>query len=251
MSTDTMRARLRVTPLTTGSEADSRADRVHRELRRALLLGELPLTERLTEEQLAERFQTSRTPVRDAIRRLETEGHLIRERTGGVRPNTPRATVMREIYEVRLALEDLVVRRACDREPGVDLDGLVQLRDDWAELRDEWPQMAADFELPEFVHADEAFHEALARLSGNQTSARFLRDVNERIRLLRIHDFVEDQRIEATISQHLAIAEAVVAGDVDAAAPLMREHIQSSAAVVEQRVGELLARMFDIEAVGS
>ena len=246
MTAEAVRTRLRATALGSAEPA-SRADRVHRELRRALLAGELPLTERLTEEQLAERFQTSRTPVRDALRRLETEGHLMRDRSGGVRPNMPRASTMREIYEVRIMLEDLVVRRAAEREPGVDAAGLEELRDDWAELEAEWPALAGQFELPEFVYADEGFHDRLARLSGNVTAARHLRDVTERIRLLRIHDFTTGDRIETTIAEHLAIADAVVAGDAERARMLMRDHVQSSAAVVEQRVGQLLARILDTD----
>ena len=245
MRVDAVRARLRAATLIGATEPASHADRVHRDLRRALLAGELPLTQRLTEEQCAERFQTSRTPVRDALRRLETEGHLVRDRTGGLRPNMPRASTMCEIYQVRFVMEDLVVRLASDRVAGVDNAGLQRLRDEWAELQAAWPQLVESFELPDFIHADEGFHEALARISGNATAARHLRDINERIRLLRIHDFTTTDRIETTIVEHLAIAEAIVAGDTGLATTLMHDHVQSSASVVERRVGEVLARMLD------
>ena len=64
----------------------TRAEQVHRELRAALLRGEFPYGQRLVEEQLAERFATSRTPVREALRRLEGDGHVVRDRSGGLRP---------------------------------------------------------------------------------------------------------------------------------------------------------------------
>jgi len=225
----------------------SHADRIHLELRRALLSGGMSPAARLTEAALAERFQTSRTPVREALRRLEAEGHLVRA-VGGLLPRVPRASLMRELYEVRIALEDLVVRRAASREPGVDEAGLEQLRGDWAHLRATWPQLADDFDPPEFVLADEGFHESLARLSGNSTAERHLRDVNERIRLLRIHDFTTPGRIETTIAEHVAIADDVLAGEPARAATRMREHVQASADVVEQRVGAVLARMFETAA---
>ena len=98
----------------------TRAEEVHRELRAALLAGEFPYGQRLVEEQLAERFATSRTPVREALRRLEGDGHVVRDRSGGVRPNAPRVSAMRELYAVRIVLEDLAVRTA-DPER---LDGL-------------------------------------------------------------------------------------------------------------------------------
>ncbi len=228
----------------------SHADRIHLELRRALLSGGMSPATRLTEAGLAERFQTSSTPVREALRRLETEGHVVRDRAaGGLLPRVPRASLMREMYEVRIALEDLVVRRAASRAPGVDTTGLERLRGEWAELRSAWPRLADDFDPPEFVLADEGFHEALARMSGNTIAERHLRDVNEHIRMLRIHDFTTPDRIETTIAEHVAIADDVLAGDARRAASRMREHVQASADVVEQRVGAVLARMFDHEPV--
>jgi len=248
LTVEAIRERLRATLAPPHRSPSSQADRVHAVLRRELLAGTISPALRLTEEGVAARFATSRTPVRDALRRLESEGHLVREPAGGaLTPRIPRASTMHEIYEVRVALEDLVVRRAAGHGAGVDLAGLRELRDEWAELRQSWPQLEAQFELPEFVHADEGFHEALARLAGNATAGRHLRDVNERIRLLRIHDFTTSDRIETTIAEHLAIAQAVVAGEVEPAAARMREHVQASAGVVAQRVGAALARMFDAQ----
>ena len=97
------------------------------------------------------------------------------------------------------------------------------------------------------MYADEGFHEGIARASGNSATERYIRDINERIRLIRIHDFTTPDRIEATIEEHLEILETVRAGRADAAAALMRVHIERSAEVVERRVGELLARMFEEE----
>ena len=102
---------------------------------RRLLAGAFPYGQRLVEEQLAERFATSRTPVREALRRLEGDGHVVRDRSGGVRPNPPRVSAMRELYAVRIVLEDLAVRTA-DPER---LDGLYA---EWLELRAEHDDVA-------------------------------------------------------------------------------------------------------------
>jgi DNA-binding GntR family transcriptional regulator len=215
----------------------TRAQRVHDTLRAELLAGTFPYGDRLTEEQLAERFETSRTPVREALRRLEAEGHVVRDRAGGMRPNPPRVSSMHELYEVRMVLEDLAVRSAA-ADPNAQLESL---RDEWRELSHE----DLRDEGPDFVHADESFHEGLARASGNRATERYIRDINERIRVLRIHDFTTFDRIVATVHEHLEIAEAASAGKVEAAAALMRVHVERSAAVVERRVGDLLARMFE------
>jgi DNA-binding GntR family transcriptional regulator len=214
----------------------TRAQHVHQALRAELLAGSLPYGEPLAEEQLAERYATSRTPVREALRRLEGDGHIVRDRNGRMRPNPPRVSAMHELYEVRFVLEELAVRgAAATRGPALEA------------LRAEWRERALDIqdEGPDFVTADEGFHESLARASGNRTTERYIRDINERIRVLRIHDFTTFDRIVTTVHEHVEIADAACAGKADAAAALMRVHVERSAAVVEQRVGELLARMFE------
>lgn len=245
MSPDSVRARLLAGRGPAAPGGRSAADRVHDELRRELLAGRLPYGERLVEEQLAERFHTSRTPVREALRRLLTDGHVVRDPSGGVRPNPPRVSAMRDVYAVRFVLEDLVVTIAARGGDAVDRAALLRLHEDWIELRDTWPELRDQIDWPDFVHADESFHQGLARASGNRAALRYLRDINERIRVLRIHDFTTADRIEATIAEHLEIVEAVCAGEVATATALMATHVEASAAVVEGRVGELLARMFD------
>jgi DNA-binding GntR family transcriptional regulator len=231
-----------IPPDAPSSSRRSAADRVHHELRHQLLLGGFPYGERLVEEQLAERYGTSRTPVREALRRLEGDGHIMRDPSGGMRPNPPRVSNMRDLYEVRIVIEDLVVRRAAAQIPNEVLD---ELRGEWHDLRQEF-DVAAEHPIdPDFVHLDEAFHEGLARASGNTAAERHLRDINERIRVLRIHDFTTPERIDTTIAEHLEIIDAVATGRADSGAALMRVHVERSAQVVEQRVGELLAKMFD------
>ncbi len=220
----------------------SHADRVYGELRDRLRRGELPLGQRLVEEQLAAEFQTSRTPVREALRRLEGDGHLVRTSSGGLRPNLPNVRSMSQVYEVRLVIEDLCVRRAVARGDRVVLEAV---RADWLTLREEGPVAAV--QGPDFVHADESFHRRIAEAAGNELATRVLREVNDRSRLMRIHDFTTDDRVLATIAEHLEIIDAVLAGDADAAASFMRAHVQRSALVVRDRVGAALARMAELE----
>ena len=110
-----------------GSARPSRADFVYDERRNRRLRGELPLGRRLVEEQLAAEFRTSRTPVREALRRLEGDGHLVRGPAGGLRPNLPNVRSMSQVYEVRLVIEDLCVRRAAEHG---DRALLGRVRDD-------------------------------------------------------------------------------------------------------------------------
>lgn len=221
----------------------SQAERVYHEIRDRLLRGEFPVGQRLVELQLASDHGISRTPVREALRRLEGDGHLERDPSGGLRPAAPSVRQMRELYDVRVVLEELLV--TCAASDG-DRPILETLRSDWAELAADWHAGRADLHGPDFVHADEDFHRRIAAASGQETAERMLGDLNDRIRLLRIHDFTSDERIGATLTEHAEIVAAVLDGETQAAAAYMRAHVLRSALVVRERVGFALARMFEV-----
>jgi DNA-binding GntR family transcriptional regulator len=223
--------------------AASQAERVYAELRERLLRGDLPVGRRLVEQQLAAEFQTSRTPVREALRRLEGDGHIVRDPGGGVCPSPPSVKSMRELYEVRVAIEELVARRAASAGDRGRIEAIDQ---DWRALLAAWQDARSLPRGPDFVHADEGFHRQLAAASGNDVAEALLGDLNDRIRVLRIYDFTTDDRIGATITEHLEILACVLARDADAAAAFMRAHVQRSALVVRERVGAALARMFEL-----
>jgi DNA-binding GntR family transcriptional regulator len=226
-----------------GVRAASQAERVYAALRERLLRGDLPVGRRLVEQQLAAEFQTSRTPVREALRRLEGDGHIVRDPGGGVCPSPPSVKSMRELYEVRVAIEELVARRAATAGDRGRIEAIDQ---DWRALLAAWQDARSLPRGPDFVHADEGFHRQLAAASGNDVAESLLGDLNDRIRVLRIYDFTTDDRIGATITEHLEIVACVLARDADAAAAFMRAHVQRSALVVRERVGAALARMFEL-----
>ncbi len=223
------------------SERVSQADRIYLELRDLVTRGEIPVGRRIVEQQLADLFSTSRTPVREALRRLEGDGLLTRDPSGGMRPQVPSVRAMRDLYEVRLAIEDLVVRRAAVSGDRGVLDALEQ---DWRSLDAEHRRGLLATGAA-FVEHDEGFHQRLAEASGNHVAVAVLTDVSGRIRILRIYDFTVEDRIGATIAEHLEIVRAVIAGDADIAAGFIRAHIQRSSNVVRERIGEALARMFE------
>jgi DNA-binding GntR family transcriptional regulator len=228
---------------TGGVRGTSQAERVYTALRERLLRGDLPIGRRLVEQQLAAEFQTSRTPVREALRRLEGDGHIVREPGGGVCPSPPSVKSMRELYEVRVAIEALVARRAATAGDRGRIEAIDQ---DWRALLAAWQDARSLPRGPDFVHADERFHRQLAAASGNDVAETLLGDLNDRIRVLRIYDFTTDDRIGATITEHLEIVACILARDADAAAAFMRAHVQRSALVVRERVGSAPARMFEL-----
>ena len=218
------------------------ADLIYEQLRDRLTRGAIPIGRRLVEQQLAAEFRTSRTPVREALKRLEADGHLTRDANGGMRPRVPSVRAMRDLYDVRVAIEELVVRRAAGAG---DRGALEDLKQEWTALGIEQRAGRLEPAGAAFVHRDESFHQRLAEAAANEFAVELLGDINNRIRILRIYDFTSPERIAATIEEHLEIVHAVLAGDSETAGAFMRAHVQRSANVVRERIGEALTKMFD------
>ena len=220
----------------------------YQEIKSCILMGEVPAGIRLREEKLAERIGVSRTPIREALLRLHTERFLERHHEGGYRIAVPSARVIKELYEVRRALELFAVRRTVESIGDRDMEMLGQLEAEWTALGAEVP--SSD---PEFVLLDEDFHGRLAESSGNLQLAEELRRVNERIRPIRTHDFVTPGRVEVTIEQHLGVLSAVRTGKAEKAEELLERHIRQSQAVVETSSFKAFERMLTVgvDEVGS
>ena len=216
-----------------------RSDQAYRELKRRLLIGELALNVRLGEERLASLIGVSRTPIREALLRLHAEGLIQRALDGGFQPVIPDVTMMRQLYEVRAGLE----LQALQRPARI---GEVHNRDVLLRIQHEWTYLANDGDLeagPDVVLLDEAFHESLAEAAGNAALVEFLHQINERIRIVRMQDFLSDERVAVTIEEHLALVGALLDGDVAEAELRFVSHLDASLAVVEERVHRAVARM--------
>jgi DNA-binding GntR family transcriptional regulator len=227
-----------------GADAALRSEQTYALLKRRLLLGEFPLNARLGEERLAALVGVSRTPVREALMRLHAEGLVRRGGDGGYVPVVPDVTLMRDLYEVRIGLEIQALHRPGRHGTVHDREVLEALRDEWrALLGDDAIDGGAPEPDPGFVLLDEAFHITLAEAAGNPVLADQLRVVSERIRIVRMQDFLDPGRIEATVAEHLGLVEAVLGGDLREAEERFTVHVGQSMAVVEQRVAAAIARM--------
>lgn len=228
--------------------ADTRAytasSLAYQQLKSWILMGEVPAGIRLREEKIAERIGVSRTPVREALLRLHAERFLDRHLEGGYRVAIPSANLIRELYEVRRALELFALRRTLDTAGDRNVSMLETLREDWELLREDFSPSD-----PEFVLLDEDFHGRLAESAGNRQLAEELRRVNERIRPVRTHDFVAQGRVATTIEQHLAILTSVILGEINNAEVLLERHILQSQGVVEASSFKAFERMLNAGSV--
>ena len=220
-----------------------RSELVYSELKKQLLAGDFSIGARLREVALAEKFEVSRTPVREALTRLWSEGIVDRHPEGGFRPVLPDVSVIRDLYEVRIGLEHLALARPFQMGTMHERQRLVELRDDWTALRDD----AAIEPDPDFVLLDESFHVGLAESAGNPAIVEMLKMVNERVRIVRMQDFLTEERIVQTIEQHLGILDAVLDRDLTSAVSQFDGHLRQSLEVVEERALKAVSRMIRIE----
>jgi DNA-binding GntR family transcriptional regulator len=224
------------------AERGQAGDRAYAELKRRLLVGEFPLRVRLGEERLAGLLRVSRTPVRQALARLHAERLVERLPEGGYAPAAPNLIEVRQLYEVRRALELSALGRPAELGRRHAVSVLEPLRDDWRALLRDTPEPD-----PSFVLLDENFHVRLAEASGNMSLAGILGVVNERIRAVRMHDFLTAERVERTISQHLGIVEPLLVGELTQAQARFIRHLGESIEVVEERATRALIRMMRAE----
>ncbi|PWV44408.1 GntR family transcriptional regulator [Nocardiopsis sp. L17-MgMaSL7] len=221
-----------------GAGTPSRRDRVHALIREEVLSGRLTPHTRLGEVRLAERFGVSRTPVRESLARLHSDG-LVERRDNGYYVRVPNLPELRDLYELRVVLELRGIARVIE-DPALrhDRGVLTAELERWEGLRAAPPDPD-----PSFVLLDEAFHTALSRASGNGALTESLVSVNQRIRRVRMHDFRTEDRIASTVAEHVEIVELLLADRLDAAHRALHEHVGASMEVVLERAGQALTRM--------
>jgi DNA-binding GntR family transcriptional regulator len=204
----------------TRTKANLLAEQVYAGIKEDIFSFRFMPGDRFTETEMAERYSVSRTPVRDALYRLEREGYLrVSFRSGwSVRPFD--FTKFEELYDLRVILELAAVQKICEAENLPDFTGLKATWLRPAEQRLSDPQAVAQL--------DEAFHEELVQATGNGEMARVHREITERIRVIRRLDFTQPKRVSATYDEHGQILRLLLRRKEAQVGILLRSHIEAS-----------------------
>lgn len=211
-------------------EPVSLRDRVYVDLGKKLMIGEIDHRTRLVESQLCETLDVSRTPLREALVRLHADGMLER-RSDGYYPVALDIAGVRDLYELRITIELRGITRILETEElRYDKDRLSALQSAWKELEASPPPPEADMVL-----LDESFHLELSAASGNLAMVATLDNLNRRIRLIRMYDFITAERVTATIAEHLEIVDLLLHDELEAGRKALHEHVGASFEVVERR----------------
>lgn len=198
------------------------AERAYRVLKDLAKTFAIKPGERLNEVELAERLKMSRSPIREALNRLSTEGLLTWQPNIGFFCRQLRATEIASLCEVRIDLELGAIMPAIER---ADKGTLLNIKTTWEDATAQADKLTNE----RLVEFDEEFHLALARATQNEERIRLLESINVRLNFVRRINLERQERRQETFREHKAFIDAIIAGDAKTAEQLMRQHLMLSA----------------------
>lgn len=195
-------------------------DVVSKTLRQAILTGDLKPGERLMEIHLANKLGVSRTPIREAIRKLELEGLVVMVPRRGAQVAQITEKSMSDVLEVRLALDELAVQLACGRiseEQKQELKGACIAFEEAVNTRD----------AHVIAKQDVAFHDIIFQATGNARLTQMVNNLAEQMYRYRFEYIKDERQHDMLIKEHRRIYESIVKNDVEAAKEAIRIHIEN------------------------
>ena len=205
----------------------SKVDLVHRRLKEEIELGELAPGTPLSELSLVERTGASRTPVREALRRLAAEGLVDLVPRQGARVSRVSLRNVHDLFDFRSLLEPAAIRQATEAAAADP-----ELRRAFAEMRTEFAgiQRLAPSQARSraFYELADRFDWAIIGATRNDHLRRTIAELRPHTTRLRNLSHVDSERVEVSVAEHLAICDALLAGDADGAAAGLAEHLAQS-----------------------
>ncbi len=206
-------------------------DVVFRTLREAILKGKIKPGERLMEIQLAKKLGVSRTPVREAIRMLELEGLVTMVPRKGAAVAAISEKTLRDVLEVRRALEELSVMLACERMTWEQFEELRAANTRFA-------RAAEGEDITLIAKTDEDFHDIIYQSTGNDKLILLLNQLREQMYRYRVEHIKMKERRSILIKEHQEIIDALRERNADIAVAVMRKHINNQEIQVTKKLKE-------------
>lgn len=196
-----------------------RGERAYRYIRQALATQKLMPGDRLREVDLAEMIGLSRTPIREALARLESEGLVVHDATLGIMVADLDYNMITELYFMREILEGTAARLAAQHASDVEISLLEDMCAQYAN------SVGNDQQLG---RSNRQFHELLYNCSHNRYLIKMLKTLHDTLTLLGNTTLTDQKRVKDTIKEHEAVVSAIKKHDPDGAEKALREHIYAS-----------------------
>lgn len=207
-------------------------------LRERILSWRYPPLYRLTEELICSEFNVSRSPAREALRILETDGLLNRLNNRGFVVKQLDQREVEELYEIRFALELYAIEVVAEKKLGTET--ISALRKTWKALKAN-PNRDAET----LARLDVTFHETLTGLLGNKTLDQKLKEINERLFAFRLIDFGKPHRVATSCLEHLKVLDCLRQGDPSGSRQALMNNIEGSRATARSALLESLSRSYE------
>ena len=204
-------------------------DVVFNTLRQAILRGELQPGERLLEIHLANKLGVSRTPIREAIRKLELEGLVLMiPRKGAVVAEITEKS-LRDVLEVRRALEELAMKLACEKILDEEIEELKV-------AAKEFENALKTGDVTVYAEADVKFHDIIYRTTDNQRLIQLLYNLREQMYRYRVEYLKREDSHETLLAEHQYIIETLIKRDADEAVKAVCAHIDNQVTAVTDTI---------------
>lgn len=195
-------------------------DVVFNTLRQAILTGELKPGERLMEIHLANRLGVSRTPIREAIRKLELEGLVIMIPRRGAEVAQITEKSMNDVLEVRRSMDALCIELACERISDAELEELKK-------ACDQFEQAVKTGDIKVIAQADVALHDIIVKATGNMRLVQLINNLSEQMYRYRFEYIKDSSQHERLVEEHRLIYDSIVRKDKETASQIAKIHIDN------------------------
>lgn len=216
--------------------ADS-SERAYNTIRQLLVEFRVRPGDRINEVQLSRTLGVSRTPIREALNRLASEGFVTLTPNRGFFVRSLSTDGLLDLYELRAIIECAAFALMCERADDSQLQRLGRY---WASIEKGYRDQPTDVILSE----DEGFHLLIAELSGNPEIVGQLASINARIRFIRRIQIEHPSHDRAQISAHSQIVKAALKRDVEGGTKLLREHIEITVSATQEALKDALLKVF-------
>lgn len=200
-------------------------DVVYNTLRQAILRGELKPGERLMEIQLANKLGVSRTPVREAIRKLELDGLVLMIPRKGAEVADISEKSLKDVLEVRKALEELAVQLTCEKISKVQIAELKQ-------AAEEFKKILKSNDITQIAEADVRFHDVIYMATDNQKLIQLLNNLREQMYRYRVEYLKRPGVYPQLIQEHEEIIRQIEKREKERAAEITCRHIDNQVEAV-------------------
>ncbi|MFZ7133568.1 MAG: GntR family transcriptional regulator [Eubacteriales bacterium] len=190
-------------------------------MREAIINGDFKPSQRLMEVQLAEKMGVSRTPVREAIRKLELEGLVVMVPRKGAYVAGLSSEDVKEVVEIRCVLEGLAAKLAAQKSTSEDIEKMKSIIENFE-------YATKNKRIPDLISYDSDFHEVIYQAAKNGKLIQMINGLREQVQRFRVAYFTQFHNTDILLEEHKNLLKAIINKDSELARKVAENHINTT-----------------------